>query len=162
MTFYITKKKTFLFLLLITISILLDQITKLAVTNNFNYLHDYYIVTPFLNIVYVINNGISFGILAKDGISHAFLGMLAVATVIFIIYWLVTTKELNVQIALSFVIGGAIGNIIDRFRIKGVIDFIDLHINNYHWPAFNVADSFIVIGLLYVTYIIMNTKGESK
>jgi signal peptidase II len=104
-------------------------------------------VTPFMNLVLVWNRGVSFGMLA--GLGHWgpwLLTGLALVVAAVLIAWLRRERRMSTSLALGLVIGGAIGNAIDRIRFGAVVDFLDLHLMGYHWPAFNVSDSAIVIG----------------
>ena len=104
-------------------------------------------LTPFLTIVFVKNRGISFGLLNKeqDWLFWCLTGVI-ILIISYVTYLLCKTKHNIMRWGLSLVLGGAIGNVIDRFVYGGVIDFIDVHILSFHWPAFNAADSFIFIG----------------
>ena len=104
-------------------------------------------ILPFLDIVLVFNHGISFGLLAQ----HAQLGvmlLIGMALVIIgvLLYWLWHLQSHYMAIAIGFIIGGAIGNVIDRMRLGSVVDFIHFHWHLYSFPAFNIADAFISIG----------------
>jgi len=105
-------------------------------------------VTSNLNIVMVWNTGVSFGMFSNLGPYMPFI-LIAVAIFIlgFLLFWLLQTHDPTQGICCAMIMGGAIGNIIDRARFGGVIDFIDLHALGYHWPAFNIADAAIVIGV---------------
>jgi signal peptidase II len=105
-------------------------------------------VTSFFNLVAVWNSGVSFGFLAgySDTMPYILTGF-AAAVVAGMSIWLMRTRVMLVAIALGLIIGGALGNIVDRLRFKAVIDFIDLHVAGYHWPAFNLADSAITVGV---------------
>ena len=121
-------------------AVILDQATKAVV---FGYLADtqpVVAVTPFFNLVSAWNTGVSFSMfnnLGGDGvyILSAF-SLLVEATLM--------------QVSLGLVIGGAVGNVIDRLRLGAVFDFLDVHCGGYHWPAFNLADSFICIGAVMI------------
>ena len=106
-------------------------------------------VTPFLRVVLTLNPGISFGFLADSGLGAMPLIGFAVLIIVYLLWlWWQTHLVLD-GLLLMTVIGGAIGNIIDRVRFGAVVDFIDLHYQYYyHWPAFNVADSAVVVGIL--------------
>lgn len=108
-------------------------------------------ITPFYNIVMVWNYGISFGMFNSQSPENAFI-LVGIAVVISfgLLLWMLDTKSKYVGLALAMAIGGAFGNIVDRMRFGAVIDFIDIHVAGYHWPAFNVADSCIVVGILFV------------
>jgi signal peptidase II len=100
-----------------------------------------------LNLVMVWNYGVSFGVLNEFGPDGAW-GLVAVtlAIVVVLVVWLVRMRERIPAAALGLVIGGALGNVLDRLRFGAVADFFDFHLGEMHWPAFNVADSAIVIG----------------
>jgi len=105
-------------------------------------------VTPFFNWVMVWNHGISFGMFnqATDYGPMILVALAAIISVWFLI-WLFRTDSFWQSLSISFVLGGAIGNAIDRLRFEAVIDFLDFHAMGYHWPAFNIGDSAIVIGV---------------
>jgi len=106
-------------------------------------------VAPFFNLVMVWNRGMSFGMFPADSPSQtALLIGIAVVIVAVLLQWLKKTDTRRVAGALGLVIGGAVGNVADRLRFGAVADFFDVHVGIYHWPAFNVADSAICIGVL--------------
>ena len=110
-------------------------------------------VTPFFNLVAVLNTGVSFGFLSGDSsIMPYILAALATTIAAVLTVWLIRAPRRFVAIALGCVLGGAIGNIIDRLRFHAVIDFIDIHAAGYHWPAFNIADSAITIGVVLLIF----------
>jgi signal peptidase II len=112
-------------------------------------------VTPFFNIVYAWNRGISFGLFnAESDWNRWILSGLAIVIVGFLLAWLRRAQHWLVVLALGLIIGGALGNVIDRLRFGAVFDFLDLHAAGYHWPAFNLADSAITVG---VTLLIIDT-----
>ncbi len=105
-------------------------------------------VTPFFNLVMVWNRGVSFGAFntASPAMSWA-LTALALAIAAGLLAWLWRAKSRLIAVALGLVIGGALGNVIDRVRLGAVADFLDFHVGGYHWPAFNLADAAITIGV---------------
>jgi signal peptidase II len=104
-------------------------------------------VTGFFNLVLVWNRGVSFGMLGGLGASAPWLLIgLALAVAVALTIWLWREARVLTGLALGLVIGGALGNAIDRVRFGAVVDFLDFHLSGYHWPAFNVADSAIVVG----------------
>jgi signal peptidase II len=110
-------------------------------------------VTPFLNWVMVWNRGISFGMLQHGHDAAPYLlSALAIAVCIVLHRWLRRADNRLVAIALGLVMGGALGNVIDRLRFGAVFDFVDVYVRwadkTYHWPAFNVADASICIGVV--------------
>lgn len=127
--------------------LVLDQIIKLAVLDLLDIGQRAIVVTPFFNLVLVWNRGVSFGML--DGLGAALPWLLvgvAVAVVLGLIVWLSRTEQWPSALGLGLVIGGALGNVVDRVRYGAVVDFLDFHIAGYHWPAFNLADAAICIG----------------
>jgi signal peptidase II len=115
-------------------------------------------VTSFFNVVKVWNRGISFGMLNNLPNPQLILTALASLICIFLLVWLVKSTKLSVSLALGAIIGGAMGNVIDRLMHGYVADFLDFHIAGLHWPAFNLADSAITIGVL----VLLNDEIFSK
>ena len=104
-------------------------------------------VTDFFNLVLVWNPGISFGVFQSGGeIGRWLLVALALAISILLVFWLRWEQRFWPKIAIWLILAGAIGNVADRIRFGAVVDFLDFHAFGYHWPAFNVADSVIVLG----------------
>lgn len=130
-----------------TIIVLIDQITKVTITRLFAY-GESLPVTSFFNLVLAHNKGAAFSFLAtQGGWQRYFFSAIAIAAVIFIIYLL--KKHAGQRLfcwALALILGGAIGNLIDRVLYGYVIDFLDFYVGKWHWPAFNVADMAIVGG----------------
>lgn len=126
--------------------LLLDQASKWLVLQTLDPYRPV-TVTPFFNLVLVWNKGVSFGMLAGAG--HAspwLLSALAAAIGALLVVWLIREPRPLTRLALWLVLAGAVGNLIDRVRFGAVVDFLDFHALGYHWPAFNVADSAIVLG----------------
>jgi len=103
-------------------------------------------VTDFFNLVHTLNTGISFSMFQGGETSRWIFTGLALAVVAALLVWLRRANSRWQAVALGGIIGGALGNAIDRVRIGGVVDFLDVHAAGYHWPAFNLADSAIVVG----------------
>jgi signal peptidase II len=129
------------------IVVVLDQITKIAITKSFAF-GESLPLTSFFNLVLTYNKGAAFSFLAAEsGWQRYFFTGIAVAASAFIIYLLKRNPAQRVFCwALALILGGAIGNLIDRILYGHVIDFLDFHLNDWHWPAFNVADSAICVG----------------
>jgi len=112
-------------------------------------------ITSFFNIVLVWNQGVSFGMFNHGEVSELqpYLLSLLTLTIVGVVTFLLRKAE-NVYIAAAYglVIGGALGNLIDRILYGAVVDFLDFHIAGKHWPAFNVADSIILIGVLLLVF----------
>ena len=141
-----TPKPTVWFVLAV-LTLGLDQLSKLAVVNTMT-LGQSIALTDFLNLVYVLNTGAAFSFLADaNGWQKWFFTGLALLVVL-LLGWMIARapKQKAFATGASLIIGGAIGNVIDRLTIGAVVDFIDLHWRSWHWPAFNVADSAICLG----------------
>lgn len=129
------------------IVLLIDQLSKLTILSTFHYAEFKY-VTSFFNVVLVYNEGAAFSFLANStGWQRYFFTALGLVVAAFIVYLLKKNTEKKLFCtALAFILGGAVGNVIDRLIHGHVIDFLDFHLNNAHWPAFNAADSAICLG----------------
>jgi signal peptidase II len=129
------------------IVLLLDQLTKITVLKLFYYGESVF-VTPFFNLVLVYNKGAAFSFLADGaGWQRYFFTIVGIGAAVFIIYLMRKHPDQKRFCgALSLILGGAIGNVIDRLVYGHVIDFLDFHVAGWHWPAFNIADSAICVG----------------
>lgn len=117
-------------------------------------------VTGFFNLVLVWNRGVSFGLFQSDSIwGPILLGCMTSGIIVFLYFWLKNAETRLTAAAIGLVMGGAVGNLIDRIVHQGVVDFLDFHAFGYHWPAFNVADSAITVG---VVIIILESLFERK
>lgn len=141
----------------------IDQVTKLAIVESMRLHESIPIVQDFFSLTYIRNPGAAFGLLA--GSSNAFRMVFFGVTSLFALALLGTIlfrlpeKDWVGQLSISGILGGAIGNLIDRLRYGEVIDFLDVYVNSYHWPAFNVADSAISVG---VVFLIIHFAFEKK
>jgi signal peptidase II len=104
-------------------------------------------LTPFFQLVLTCNRGVSFGLFNRTGISGLTFAVLAALVILVLVFWLSRARTPFLAAAIGLVIGGAVGNIIDRLRFGGVIDFLYFHAGAWYWPAFNVADSAICLGV---------------
>ena len=137
---------------LICFIVLIDQISKILIHAKINLYESIQIIPHLLDFTYIRNEGIAFGI-NFAGSKVIFIVFPILIT--FYLFSLLKDKEFDkpfYQISLLLIIGGAIGNIIDRIFRGYVIDFFDFHINNVHWYVFNLADSSVTIGLLFLLY----------
>lgn len=104
-------------------------------------------ITSFFNIVLTLNRGVSFGMFSSDSDMNAWvLSAVAVTVVVALLAWLRKAESLWVAAGIGLIVGGALGNVVDRLRFGAVVDFLDVHAGTWHWPAFNVADSGITVG----------------
>ncbi len=128
----------------------LDQISKAMVLGFFGEpgcaLHRL-AVGPFLDLVLTCNPGVSFGLFNRTGVNSLIFSLAALAIVLVLVIWLSRVRASFLAAAIGLVIGGAIGNVVDRLRFGAVIDFLDFHLATWHWPAFNLADSAICLGV---------------
>ena len=110
-------------------------------------------VTPFFNIVLVMNRGMSFGLVPIEAWWGPWLFAGAATFIVALLaVWLARAERPLLALAIGLVIGGAVGNVIDRLRYGGVVDFLDFYLGAYHWPAFNAADTAIVCGVAALIY----------
>lgn len=138
-------------LLLSVLVIVIDQTSKLWITWDMQ-LFDSIPLLPHLNITLLYNEGAAFSFLADaGGWQRWFFIVLGIGVSVYIIFWLrgmPKTQGRMLPLSLSLIMGGALGNVIDRVIYGHVIDFIDFYYGNWHWPAFNVADSAITVGAI--------------
>ena len=123
----------------------LDQVTKILALK---YVTASIELTPFFNIILTLNRGVSFGMFSANHLYgvYALIGLTSCLS-LFVLFLMITSKTKMDKIGFSMIFSGAVGNLFDRVRLGGVVDFLDFHIQGYHWPAFNVADSAICIGV---------------
>ena len=118
--------------------------------------------SKFLNVYLIWNEGIAFGLFSFDEKNlYNYLTILILIIVVFILFWIIKSKGIQ-KYALSMISGGALGNLFDRIFYQAVPDFIDLHINNFHWFIFNIADIFITFGvfLMILSEFIVKDRHE--
>lgn len=134
--------------------IFLDQLTKQQIMQTMRLHESISIIPNLFSLTYIRNPGAAFGLLA--GSSNAFRMVFFGLTSIFALGLLSTIlfrmpeQDWMGRISVAAILGGAIGNLIDRLRFGEVIDFLDVYVENYHWPAFNVADSAITVGVIFL------------
>ncbi len=149
------------FLVIAIIVLCCDMLTKHIALDTIFATNTVVTVTPFLNFTPVWNEGVSFGLFSEyPDVTNMIVPVFA----LFVIGWLITElKESGLiqQIGAGCICGGANGNIVDRFRFNKVVDFIDLHIGGLHWPAFNIADAAIFIGVILWLYAMMFLQNTS-
>jgi signal peptidase II len=132
------------------LAVILDQVSKLVLVSSMQ-LYQSIPITSFFKLTYVRNTGAAFSFLSEaGGWQRWFFAGLAIIISMVIAVWLTRLKqhETVLAVALSLVLGGAIGNLIDRLAYGYVIDFLDVYYENWHWPAFNIADSAITLGVV--------------
>lgn len=133
----------------ITKWIMLERVFALPPPITLTSWHPPIVITDFFNLVMVWNRGVSFGLFAGDSDAMRWiLTALALSISAGLVVWLARTPSRFVAVSVGLILGGAIGNAVDRMRFGAVADFIDLHVGGWHWPAFNLADSAITVGVV--------------
>ena len=128
----------------------LDQVTKLAILGrDVVDIYPEMEITSFLNLVLVHNKGISFGLFSRYEVGWL-ISILTIGIVVVLFIWMRKLERAILALPFSLIIGGAIGNLIDRLNYGFVVDFIDFHFFGWHWPAFNIADSAITVGVIFL------------
>lgn len=144
--------------------VVVDQVTKAVVDRTMPLHHSIPIIDGFFNLTYIRNTGAAFGIFSgsHEVFRLPFLIGVAILAIGFILMMLKRLRdgETGLTLALAFILGGAAGNLIDRILYGEVIDFLDVYWSHYHWPAFNVADSCITIGVGITLFYLIRAKGD--
>lgn len=150
----------------VALIVLLDQYTKQLVLTHFELGESIDIVAGLFALTSVRNRGGAFGLLSTlpEAWRVAFFVVFALGTMGALIWMLAQTKREDrwMRIALTGVIGGALGNLIDRVRFGEVVDFLDVYVNDWHWPTFNVADSFITCGLIVLLLVTARSQEPTE
>ena len=160
----ILRKKKILFLAITVLVILLDQATKAWILATLRLHEGFPLIDGFFSIVHVRNPGAAFGFLAAAPPLFRSLFFLAVtvAAIALILHYLRVSRieEPSLVSALALILAGAVGNLVDRIRFGEVVDFLDVYIGSYHWPAFNVADSAITVGAGVLMAVLLRRRKE--
>ena len=142
--------------------VMLDQITKAAVLNKLPLYHSISLIPGFFSLTHIQNPGGAFGFMSHHSSSLRSIVFLLISfvAICFIFYFYKNTPKTHPLLAnaLALIFGGAVGNFIDRIRFGKVVDFLDFYIGNYHWPAFNVADSAISVGVFILLFHLLLKK----
>ena len=149
MNFKKILKENFLFIALLLTIFFLDRYTKITAINILESKKNIYI-NDYLNLDLVFNTGIGFGLLSFNENLYYNLVTILIIIVIIIIGFFTFKSKKKEKLFFTFILGGAIGNVYDRITYKAVPDFIDLHIGNFHWFSFNIADIFITLGIIFM------------
>lgn len=155
----------FALLLMSLLIVILDQITKMIARNNLQLFQQKHVL-PFWNWTLAYNQGAAFSLFAdQGGWQRIFFGVLAVGVSVGLVFYILNKVYSKITgVAICFILGGAIGNLVDRIMFGQVTDFIDWYYSTHHWPAFNVADSFITVGvtLMIIESIFFSNKKNSE
>ena len=144
-------KKHLVDLSIIIFIFLIDRVSKLLIINSPETYEQYGIsITSFLNFNLIWNEGIAFGLFSFDEKLYYNFLTIFICLITVVIFWLMFRSNGFEKLSYIMIIGGSFGNIFDRIFYSAVPDFIDIHINNFHWFIFNVADIFITIGIIFL------------
>ena len=142
--------------------VIIDQITKILIYKNLPLYHSITIIPGFFNITHIHNPGGAFGFMAHQNSSlrNFLFILLASIAICLIFYFYKSTNRTHPFLGSGFalILGGAIGNLIDRIRFGKVVDFLDFYVHNHHWPAFNIADSAITVGVTIFIFHLLFKK----
>jgi signal peptidase II len=145
----IFSKETITSLFLVISVFIADRVSKVAIINHQTKNQNIY-VNDFLNFELVWNTGIGFGLLSQNiNMYYHLISLLIFSVIVFLIY-LIRKTDYSEKILYSLILGGALGNLYDRLIYLAVPDFIDFHVNDFHWFTFNIADIFITIGIILI------------
>jgi len=149
------NNKSNLNLLIFSIFLLIfDQVSKAMIVSQFD-LYESIPVSPFFNLTFVVNYGFAFGFLNSPSLNQIIVSVVILFIIIYFLYLLIKTQDRVFRICLVLILSGALGNFIDRIYRGYVVDFIDIYVFNYHWPAFNIADSCISVGFVILIFNIL-------
>ena len=149
------NNKSNLNLLIFSIFLLIfDQVSKAMIVSQFD-LYESISVAPFFNLTFVVNYGFAFGFLNSPSLNQIIVSVVILSIIIYFLYLLIKTQDRVFRICLVLILSGALGNFIDRIYRGYVVDFIDIYVFNYHWPAFNIADSCISVGFVILIFNIL-------
>lgn len=151
-------------LIVAVLVLVIDQASKFYLVDLMARHPEGIVLTPFFNLVQVWNRGVSFGVLGSEWLGENqrwLLAALAVGVAVAMVFWLRKVTNRWETLAIGLVIGGAVGNAIDRVIYGAVADFFDFHVSGWHWPAFNVADMGISCGAVaLVAVAILSPKSQ--
>jgi signal peptidase II len=156
------KKK---FIIISGIIIVLDQVSKAIIKSSLNLYSSVDVIKGFFQIKYIKNSGAVWGFFSNYShtvVPKIITAMSIIALIVIIYYFLKIDPSCKIELtSLSFIAGGAIGNNIDRILSGSVVDFLELYLGKFHWPTFNVADSFITIGVILLIISLWRGKCPS-
>jgi signal peptidase II len=147
------------------VGVALDQLTKLLVVQHLPLGAQVPVIKGFFNLVHIHNRGAAFGLLSNLSPHFAWLFFIATTTLVLLVvgvlWWRLPDRDWPAALGYSFIMTGALGNLIDRVRLGEVIDFLDFYLGRHHWPAFNVADSLVCLGAGVLIWVVL-TEGKGE
>jgi signal peptidase II len=161
------KRSYALFVLPALAVLVLDQVSKQLVLKTIPVHQGLDVIDGFFSLLHVRNRGMAFGFMNRPGFEMGFylLTVVTFLAVLFLVFWFIRLRveERKMTLSLSLIAGGALGNLLDRVRLGEVIDFLDFYIGSLHWPAFNVADSAITVGTLWLALqLLLQSSARPK
>jgi signal peptidase II len=158
-------KLKYLYLCVVSVLVIgVDQTTKLLITKSLDLYSVIPVIPGYFNITYLHNKGAAFGLLANSAYRLPFFMVvtgIALVVLLFALHKSRDDQRLN-AFSLALIFSGAVGNLIDRIRLGEVIDFLDFYVSNHHWPAFNVADSAICIGVALLALDMLHEERRNR
>ncbi len=159
-------KRTLPYLALIASIVLLDQVTKLMILKSIPHGTSRIVIPGFFNLSHVRNRGAIFGFFSNSGspVVYVLLTVASLTALLLVLFYFfkVPAQDRLLKITLALILGGALGNQVDRLTRGFVVDFLEVYVKSFHWPSFNVADSCISIGAVLLVYVFFFRKGEEK
>jgi len=159
------KRKYQILLIISSIVVMMDQLTKALVVAKIPLYNTIVVIPGFFNLTHLRNPGVAFGLFSggNSNLQQMLLMGAAICAVCVIFYFYSKTgQEFPLMlIGFSMIVGGAVGNLIDRFRFSGVVDFVEVYVGKYTWPAFNVVDSAICIGVSIFFYYMVFKRPDN-
>jgi|UniRef100_A0A7V6A675 signal peptidase II len=156
------SRKLLIFLVILVAGVALDQFTKFLVVRELAFGDQVPVITGFFNIVLTYNTGAAFGLFANLSMKFAWAFFIVstsvVMAVVAFLWWRLPESQDLAAIGYSLIFTGAVGNLLDRLRLGKVVDFLDFHVGQWHWPAFNVADSLVCIGAGLLLWFILQEE----
>ena len=154
------------YILLVSGTLILDRMTKTWIQDQFALHESASVIDGFFNITYVQNTGVAFGIFSSivSPVKSVLLSVFTAFAAILVVAYSVRSPARNrlLQVALALILGGALGNLYDRLAYGYVVDFLEFYIGTYHWPAFNIADSAITIGVVLLALEIIRNETPRR
>lgn len=144
--------------------LILDQVSKLIIARHVPLHSSIDVIEGFFSITHIRNTGAAFGLMAGHSLSFYLFSLVAFVAVVFVLWYFrnLSDRDVTSAVALSLVLAGALGNLIDRLRLGEVIDFLDVYYGQWHWPAFNVADASVSVGIGFLAVIIIFRGWKSS
>jgi signal peptidase II len=156
------SRKIMIFLSILVVGVALDQVTKFLVVRELALGDQIPIIQGFFNLVLTYNKGAAFGLFANMSVKFAWVFFIIVTSlvmgVVAFLWWRLPENQDLAAVGYSLIFTGAVGNLIDRVRLGEVVDFLDFHLGQFHWPAFNVADSLVCIGAGLLLWFILKEE----